>query len=213
MSTPTPSALPRGFVTNGTKGAVSGSGAALQSHDYVSNDTKAQIETAGYFNPVKALLKVGDTLTVTGDLDGVPWHSSYVVASVPTNGDVTLTEHSSVVQNVTHEITMNKISSKASDAEVFRFVPNFNGRISKIRTVLNNVLATADATVQAKINGTNVTNGLVTIANAGSAAGDVDEADPTAANTFTAGQVITLTVGGGSTATGTFNASLTLIPS
>ncbi len=109
---------------------------------------------------------------------------------------------------VLEHVEMEKVSSKASDAEVFRWVADRAGTLTAIRTVLNAALATADATVQAKINGTNVTSGLVTITQAGSAAGDVDSATPSAANTFVAGDVVSLTVAGGSTATGTFNATL-----
>ncbi len=108
--------------------------------------------------------------------------------------------------------TFEKISSKASDAEVARWVAGSAGSITKLYTVLNAALATADATVQLKINGTNVgstTTGLVTATQSGSAAGDVDVATPLTTNlTFAAGDVISVTVGGGSTATATLNATV-----
>jgi hypothetical protein len=107
--------------------------------------------------------------------------------------------------------TFEKISSKAADAEVARWVAASAGTVTKLYTVLNAVLATADATVQLKINGTNVgstTTGLATITSTG-AAGDVDVATPLTTNlTFVAGDVISVTVGGGSTATGTLNATV-----
>lgn len=109
-------------------------------------------------------------------------------------------------------LEFSKISSKASDAEVARWVAPRAGTVINVRTILNAALATADATAQLKINGTNVgstTTGLVTITQASSAAGDVDVATPLTTNlTFVAGDIISLTVGGGSTATGTFNATL-----
>jgi hypothetical protein len=58
--------------------------------------------------------------------------------------------------------------------------------------VIDGVVSTADITITASIGGVGVTNGVVTIATAGSAAGDVDSATPTAANTVTAGQAIKL---------------------
>lgn len=71
------------------------------------------------------------------------------------------------------------------------------GTISKIWTVTDGAVGTADITVTAAIGATGVTNGVVTIATAGSAAGDVDSATPTAANTVTAGQAVNFTVTGG----------------
>lgn len=179
---------------------------------YATNDTKATVQGAGYFNNASGQLRLGDIIVVSGDKDGTPFHTSYTVSS-NSGGVVALTEHAAVTQNVLQEITLPKISTKASDAEVFRYVANFAGSITKFRSVLNAVLATADATLQLKINATNVTNGLITITNSGSAAGDVDVATPTALNTFVAGDVISVTCAGGSTATGTANCSLQLTPS
>ncbi len=71
------------------------------------------------------------------------------------------------------------------------------GSISKIWTVTDGAVATADITVTAAIGVTGVTNGVVTIATAASAAGDVDSATPTAANVVTAGQAVNFTVTGG----------------
>jgi hypothetical protein len=71
------------------------------------------------------------------------------------------------------------------------------GTISKIWTVIDGAVSTADITVTAAIGATGVTNGVVTIATAASAAGDIDSATPTAANTVTAGQAVNFTVTGG----------------
>ncbi len=105
--------------------------------------------------------------------------------------------------------TFEKVSSKAADAEVARIVADRAGTITGFKTVLNGALATGDATAQLKINGTNVgstTTGLITQTQSGSAAGDVDTATPLTTNlTFVAGDVISVTAGGASTATATFN--------
>ncbi len=79
---------------------------------------------------------------------------------------------------------------------VTRTVSPVPGRIRKIWSVTDGVLTTGNATITAAINGVAVTNGVVTITQAGSAAGDVDFAVPTAANLVAAGDVISLTVGG-----------------
>ena len=108
-------------------------------------------------------------------------------------------------------ISLEKVSSKASDAEVARWVAPFACQLLNFQTVLNGALATGNATVQAKINGTNcgsTTTGLATITQAASAAGDVDSANPLLTNLVLAkGDVLSFTVGGTSDATGTLNIS------
>lgn len=190
--------------------SFAGNGNNCGFYGYGTLDAKATVETAGYFNVHKKILHIGDIIAVAGGLGGVPYHSSYVVSAVSPN--VVLTEHSSVTQNAVQEIVFQKISTKAADAEVFRYVPSFPGVIANITTVLNAALATADATFSVAINGVAVTGGVVTAASAGSAAGDVDSAAPSANNAFDAGDVITVTVGGGSTATATANGTLQLTP-
>ena len=71
------------------------------------------------------------------------------------------------------------------------------GNITKIWTVIDGVVSTADITVTAAIGATPVTSGAVTIATAASAAGDIDSATPSAANAVTAGQAVNFTVTGG----------------
>lgn len=71
------------------------------------------------------------------------------------------------------------------------------GTISKIYTVTDGSVGTADITVTAAIGVTGVTNGVVTIATSASAAGDIDVATPTAANTVTAWSAVNFTVTGG----------------
>lgn len=83
---------------------------------------------------------------------------------------------------------------------VYRVVAPIAGTIVAIRSVISGALATGDATLTAAIGGTAVTGGVITITQAGSAAGDVDAALPSAANTVAVGDVIGLTVGGTNTA-------------
>jgi hypothetical protein len=64
------------------------------------------------------------------------------------------------------------------------------GTITKVTTVLQGAIATSNATLRLQINGSPVTDSTVTIANASSAAGDVDTATPTGANTVTADSAI-----------------------
>ncbi|TIL38532.1 hypothetical protein [Mesorhizobium sp.] len=91
------------------------------------------------------------------------------------------------------------VADISAEASYFAVAP-FAGSISKIWTVVDGAVLTADATVTAKIATVAVTNGAVTIATAGGAAGDVDSATPTAANVVTAGQAIEFVVAGGGAA-------------
>lgn len=89
-----------------------------------------------------------------------------------------------------------------------RMVSPVAGTIAKIWSVIDGALTTGDATLTAAIGGVAVTNGVITITQAGSAAGDVDSATPTAARTVAAGDVITITPGGTNDAVRTAAVSL-----
>lgn len=69
-------------------------------------------------------------------------------------------------------------------------VPGFRGKIVKAWSTISAAITTADEDLTLKINGTAVTGGVITIATAGSAAGDVDSCTPTANNVFTKGDAI-----------------------
>jgi hypothetical protein len=88
------------------------------------------------------------------------------------------------------------IADGSADATYYLVCP-WAGDITGIRTVIDGAVSTADITVTPKIASTGITNGVVTITSSASAAGDVDTATPTAANTVTAGQAINLVVAGG----------------
>ena len=100
-------------------------------------------------------------------------------------------------------ITFPAMSNKAADAAIVRRASPVKGTITKIWSVLNAALTTGDATLTGKIGATGITGGVVTVTQAGSAAGDVDSAAPTAANAVLPGDVISFTGGGASTATST----------
>lgn len=89
------------------------------------------------------------------------------------------------------------VSTSAS----FWIVSPYAGTIESIHTIINGAIATADAALTFEIGGVAVTGGAITIANSGSAAGDVDSSTPTAARTVTAGQAIELITDGASTNT------------
>ena len=69
--------------------------------------------------------------------------------------------------------------SKASST--FVPVPD-GGKVIKIITALQGAIGTANAAITFEIGGTAITGGAITVTQSGSAAGDVDTAEPTAAN-------------------------------
>ena len=73
------------------------------------------------------------------------------------------------------------------------------GKITKIWSVLHGTIASGDVDLTFEINGTLVTNGLITIAISGSVAGTVDNSTPSANNVLTAGQPIEIITDGVST--------------
>ena len=80
-------------------------------------------------------------------------------------------------------------------------VPGFRGKIKKAYSAINGAISGADAVLTLKIAGTAVTGGTITVANSGSAAGDIDSCTPSAANTFTQAQAIEVETNGASTGT------------
>jgi hypothetical protein len=70
------------------------------------------------------------------------------------------------------------------------------GKVTKVSSVLAAAITTADATLTTKIAGVPITGGAIDVVQAASAAGQINTATPTAANTVTAGQGISVTVSG-----------------
>ena len=75
------------------------------------------------------------------------------------------------------------------------------GTISKIYSVINGAIGTANAVLTPKIAGTAITDGAITVAFTSSAAGDVDSSTPSAANVITAGAAIEIETDGASSNT------------
>ena len=73
-----------------------------------------------------------------------------------------------------------------------------SGTITKIYSVLNGAITTANAILTPKINEAAITNASITIAHAGSIAGEIDFSIPTALNTVETGQAIEIETDGGS---------------
>lgn len=98
---------------------------------------------------------------------------------------------------VSHRFITARIDD-ISEADQVYVVPGFRGRIRNISSVIEGAITSVDAVLTAKIGGTAVTGGVITVAYSGSAAGTVDSCTPTAARTFTASDAIEVETNGGS---------------
>ncbi len=58
--------------------------------DCATNDTKAELLTAGYFNNSRAALTVGSWADCVVDVDGTPTFVRVIFTAVPSSGNVTV---------------------------------------------------------------------------------------------------------------------------
>ena len=155
-------------------------------------DTLATIMASDYFNNEDDDLNLGaDDQIMVKAADGF---QTIRVDTVTAATGVVTTEMGAGESQLVTALLAN-VSSASS---VFIAAP-FDGKIRRFKTVLQGAITTGDAAVGLEIGGTDVTGGQVTIANSGSAAGDVDETEATAANTVTEGQAVEIDTDGGST--------------
>ena len=90
-----------------------------------------------------------------------------------------------------------KIANISTASSTFVPIPD-GGRVIKIFTALQAVIATANGGISFEIGGTAITGGGITVAYSGSAVGDVDTAEPTAANDVSEGGTIEMITDGAS---------------
>lgn len=206
--------LQSGLKTAHVGGAIgTGDGSVKNIHSYITNDTLAVVETASYFDSAAPYLNVGDTIIVTGDIDGTLWTQQYGVASISAANVVVVTGSANKTFTSQYVLSHTDLITVSATAAQARFVVPIAGTIDLVQSVINQALATGNATITFDINGTPVTTGVITILQAGSAEDDVDSASPTAANVVAVGDVITATVGGTNDAAGSLaNLSVLISP-
>ena len=94
----------------------------------------------------------------------------------------------------------SKITNISASGSTFVPVPD-GGKVIKIITSIKNAISTADAALTWEIGGTAMTGSAITVTQSGSAAGDVDTSEPTAANdVLEDGTIEMISDGGSSTA-------------
>ena len=92
------------------------------------------------------------------------------------------------------------IADISTASSTFVPVPD-GGRVVKIITALQGAIGTANAAITFEIGGTAITGGGITVTHSGSAAGDVDTAEPTAANEVSEDGTIEMITNGASSNT------------
>lgn len=103
--------------------------------------------------------------------------------------------------NNVNKIVLTKYIADLNAAASYFMVSPLAGSVTKCYSVIDSALASADNLITLKIATVAVTNGVITITQSGSAAGDVDVCTPTAANALTAGQAIEIVSNGGTSST------------
>lgn len=94
------------------------------------------------------------------------------------------------------QVVTLKISDVSTAGQTYFYAP-FAGTVTKVTSVLNGAIGTADATLTVKTQAG--TAGTITIANAGSAAGDIDSLTVASNGAVTAGSLIEVETDGAST--------------
>lgn len=88
------------------------------------------------------------------------------------------------------------ITAIAGGALVGIYAP-FAGTVTNVYAAVNGAFTVTDIVITSRINTTGITNGVVTVATAGSAFGSKGTATPTALNIFAVGDIIGCTITGG----------------
>ena len=88
-----------------------------------------------------------------------------------------------------------KIADISTASSTYVGIPD-SGRVIKIITALQGVIATANAAITFEIGGTAMTSSAITVTQSGSAAGDIDTSEPTAANDVAEGGSIEMITSG-----------------
>ena len=103
----------------------------------------------------------------------------------------------------------SKITTISTAGSTFVPVPD-GGTIIKIFTAIKNAISSANAALTFEIGGVAVTGGGITVTQSGSAAGDVDTAEPTAANDVSEDGTIEMITDGASSGTKKLNVTFVI---
>jgi len=166
--------------------SVNGQGLYFYKSD---TDTRATVMASGYFNNTDDNLNLAsdDVIIVAGN------QGFYTIRVDTVSSGVVTTEMAG------QSVWLSAKIADVSTAGSAWCVAPFDGVIGRFKTVLDGAITTADAAVGIELAGIDVTGCQLTIAQSGSAAGDVDEGEATAANVVAEGDAIEIDTDGGST--------------
>lgn len=138
-------------------------------HTFVSNDDRAAIETANYFDSLLTYTQVkkGDLLLVSYDVDGSEGQKMYVLDVVSSH--VVLNGSNAPGSGlVVVPFYMNLAEITANGDLLTDYVPGFNGKIESLDWVQMKAVTTAAklASLNAEIGTVNVTGGVVALTSA-----------------------------------------------
>ena len=88
-----------------------------------------------------------------------------------------------------------KIADISTASSTFVAIPD-GGKVIKIITALQGAIGTANGAITFEIGGTAMTSSAITVTQSGSAAGDIDTSEPTAANDVAEGGSIEMITSG-----------------
>jgi len=135
---------------------------------------------------------------VVADANGNTGISKITELHIGASGGETQVTATAAQINNAIKVYLNVSMPDISTAKSVWVVSPIAGTFTKLYSIINGTIATADCAITTEIGGTPVTNGGLTIAYDGSAAGDVDSATPTAANTVSAGNALEIISDGAS---------------
>lgn len=118
------------------------------------------------------------------------------------------TQVDATAEELNTKVLTVRLPDVSTASSVFVVSP-YAGTLSKAYSVIDGAIADADAVLTLNVNGGTNISETITIANSGSAAGDVDSCTPSAHNTVAVGDYIKITTNGAST--NTVAATITLV--
>jgi len=146
--------------------------------------------------------------TLTGaDLHELKGADTATAGQIPVFDGAGSSTPTTIANNNLVIVTANMVN--ISSAGSYWVVPGIAGTITTIYSVIDGAISGADCGLTFEINGTPITGGAITIAQSGSAAGDVDTSSPSAANVITASDAVEMITDGAST--GVTIATITLV--
>lgn len=128
---------------------------------------------------------------------------------VDASGNAILTNSAGVAQAIGEYYLAVELTDVSTASSAWVVVPH-PGVVTKVKTILHSAITVADAVLTAEINGTPITGISITVAQSGSAAGDVDTDTATAANTVAENDKLELVSDGGSTTAARLTAIFTI---